>query len=356
MKRRHFLGIVSALGAAAALPAPLIAAPPAVAPSLGAEGRLPKGMVTFSFDDGIISSYQNGLPILKSRGQLATAGIVASRVTSGNEDYMTVDHVRELAKNGWEIASHSLTHTRPIQIPKTYDQEPISGFCVDEKGHDHFHAQYDYDLIAGLYQDDKPMSEVENVQQLIDTPGTYWYDRPIGELHVHPFRGGDPEALNIRAGSYQRELEESKRILIGLGFDVDSYIAPYNYWTDDVEAMSKRYYARACTGRDSDNRPASFDPYAIKRFMVHSKDSAQSLIRIIKDHAVEYGSWVVFCIHGVGDSMGWEPYPSESLDAVSAWVAEQKIPVVTVRQGTAIMLESRKKPAPQAKAVEREGI
>ena len=355
MKRRHFLGMAAALGAAAVLPSPARAAAPGSASPSG-EGRLPKCMVTFSFDDGIISSYRNGLPILKSRGQLATAGIVASRITSGDEDYMTVEQVRELAASGWEIASHSLTHTRPIQIPKTYEQEPITGLSPDENGSDHFHAQYDYDLIAGMYQDDKPMGEVENIQKLIDTPGTYWLDRPLGELHVHPFHGGDPEKLNIRAGSYQRELEESKRILTGLGFAVDSYIAPYNYWTDDVEAMSKRYYARACTGRDSDNRPGSFDPYAIKRFMVHTKDSPQSLIRIIRDHAQEYGSWVVFCMHGVGDTVGWEPYPPESLNAVSAWVAEQKIPVVTVRQGASIMLEPGKKPASQAKAMVREGL
>lgn len=343
MNRRRFLGVLSAFGAACALPAPVWAA----------ETRLPKGMVSFVFDDGIVSDYQNALPVLKRRGQVATAGIVASRVISGNNDYMNVDQVRELEKSGWEIASHSLTHTRPIQIPKTYEQEVITGWQHDKTDPLHYQTQYDYDLIAGLYQDGKPLKEVENLGQLKASTGAYWYDRPIAELHVRPFRDGDPAELGIRAGSYQRELEESKRILTGLGFNVDTFIAPYNYWTDDVEAMSKLYYARACTGRDSDNRPGSCDPYAIKRFMTHSKDSPQALIRIIKDHALEHGGWVVFCFHGVGDSIGWEPYPAESLDAVAGWIAEQKIPLVTVREGAKVMAGLRKGVPPQCKAPQK---
>ena len=334
MDRRSFLGKICAYGAAAALPSLL--------PTMArAAGNLQKGMVSFTFDDGIVSAYQNAFPVLKSRGQAATAAIVAGRIGSDDDDYMNVGQARELARNGWEIASHGLTHTRPTQIPITSEQEPVAGFAADARFPGQYHAQYDYDLIAGLYQDEKPLTEVETQEQLSASPGSYWYDRPIAELHVHPFRGGDPAKLGIRAGSYQREMADSKRILAGMGFAVDTFVAPYNYWTDDVQALCKRYYARACTGQDSDNRPVSFNPFGIKRFMAHTKDSPQSLIRIIKDHAVARNSWVLFCMHGVGASMGWEPYPRENLDQVSAWLASEHIPVVTVRQGTRIMLGAR---------------
>ena len=346
MNRRRFLSMLPAFAAAATLPYPLWAA----------EKPLPRGMVTFTFDDGLLSNYNYALPIFKSRSQVATAGIVASRVASGNNDYMNVEQVRELERGGWEIASHSLTHTRPVQIPKTYEQEPVGGWHVDDKDPLHFQTQYEYERIAGLYQDGKPLQEVESLAELSATVGSYWLDRCIAELHVRPFRGGDPSELGIRAGSYQREMEESKRVLTELGFNVDTYIAPHNYWTDDVEAISRRYYSRACTGRDSDNRPASFNPFAVKRFMAHAKDTPQSYMRIIKDHCLEHGGWVVFCFHGVGDKTGWEPYPAEGLDAILAWVAEQNIPVVTIRAGSQIMADLKKQDtAPHSKSLVRKG-
>jgi len=158
---------------------------------------------------------------------------------------------------------------------------------------------------------------------------------------VRPPRAGDPSQLNIAAGSYQREMEQSKAMLLELGFDVDTYIAPHNYWTDDVEILSRKSYARACTGRDSDNRPATFNAHAIRRFMVHEKDSVQALARIIKGHSLEYGGWVVFCFHGVGDNLGWEPYPTDKFDQLCAWVAQEGVPMVTVREGAKAMQAAR---------------
>ncbi len=329
MHRRRFLQTLAGLGAVSLLPGSIARA----------ASPLPKGMVTFTFDDGIVTTFSRALPILNRRGQVATAGLVASRLLSGNNDYMDVEQARGLEKAGWEIASHSLTHTRPIHIPKTYAQERIEGWHVDLSNPDHFQAQYGYDLIAGLYEGDMPLREADNAQHVTQLKGSYWFDRCIGELHVHPYKTVPADKLDIRSGSYQRELEQSKRMLADMGFGVDTYIAPYNYWTDDVEELSTRYYARACTGRDSDNRPATFDRFAIKRFMVHERDSAQSLIRIIQDHSLAYGGWVMFCFHGVGDPIGWEPYAAEKLDAVAAWIAQERIPLVTVRQGTKIMLD-----------------
>src|SRR5512135_523416 len=146
MNRRRFLGVLSALGAVWAFPAQLYAGEP----------RLPKGMVTFVFDDGIVTNYTYSLPILKKRGQVATAGLVVNRLLSGNSDYMNVDQARELARNGWEIASHSMTHSRPVQIPKTLEQEIITGWRSDEQDTDHYQALYDYDRVASLFQDGKP--------------------------------------------------------------------------------------------------------------------------------------------------------------------------------------------------------
>jgi len=339
MQRRGFLGLLAGLGACAACPTM------AAADQTQTKGGPKGGMVTFSFDDGLTTQHKYALPVLKSRGLTATAGIIASRMLSGNEDYMSVDQVRDMEKAGWEIASHSLTHTRPINIPKYYSQEPVTGWTSDPSEPQLIQTQYDYDIIAGLYQDDKPLVEMESEAALINKPGTYYYDRSIAELHVHPFRAGNPEDLNIRAGSYQRELEVSRQILTDLGFKISTYVAPYNYWPDDMKETSKYYYSQAATGKDADNRPDSFDRYAIKRFMVHEKDSAASLIRIIRENAQGFGGWVIFCMHGVEENVGWEPYSAEKLGAVANWVLQENIPVVTIAQGTQSMSQMTPKPS-----------
>lgn len=307
--------------------------------SLRAADPLKRGMVTFTFDDGLSSVHQNALPIFKKRKFKATAAIIASRVQmADNDDYLTVAQLRDLERCGWEIASHSLTHTRPVSIPRYYNQEPITEWVVDDKGCETFQTQYDYDLIAGIYQDDEPLEEVESLAELHKKKGTYFYDRPIAELHVNPRRMAAPGQLNIRAGSYQREMEASKRKLDDLGFAVRTFVAPYNYWPDDMKETSKSYYAQAVTGKDSDNRAETFDPYAIKRFMMHEKDSVAQVTRLIRENALEFGGWVVFCFHGVGASVaGWEPYPTEKLDAVTQFVEDEGIPVVTIEEGAKLM-------------------
>lgn len=307
--------------------------------SLWAADPLSKGMVTFTFDDGLASVHQNALPIFKKRKFKATAAIIASRVqTADNDDYLSVPQLRDMARAGWEIASHSLTHTRPISIPRFYNQEPIQGWTPDDGTGETFQTQYDYDLIAGIYQDDDPLIEVENLVELHKKKGAYFYDRPIAELHVNPKRQAAPENLNIRAGSYQREMDVSKQKLEALGFSIKTYVAPYNYWPNDMKETSRSYYEQAVTGRDADNRPESFDPYAIRRFMMHHDDSVTQLTRLIRENALDSGGWVVFCFHGVGTSVaGWEPYPTEKLDAVTKYVETEGILVVTIEEGAKIM-------------------
>lgn len=332
MNRRRFLNFMTGLGACACLPG---------LDALAAQPRNPgKGMVTLTFDDGLAGVYKYAYPILKNRNQPATAAIIVSRLYVGNDDYMTVEQLKEMENGGWEIASHSLTHTRPIHIPKYYTQELITGWSADSRNPSLYQTQYEYDLIAGIYQDNIPLTEVEKECLMADTPGTYYFDRAIAELHVRPFRGGEPGDLDIRAGSYQRELDQSQRVLTDLGFQVSTFIAPYNYWPDDMKETSKYYYHQAVTGRDNDNRPATFDPYAIRRFMAHEKDPVSHFTRIIKENTEGYGGWVIFCFHGVGDSTGWEPYAAEKLDALSAWLAQENIPVVTVDQGARIMRQT----------------
>jgi peptidoglycan/xylan/chitin deacetylase (PgdA/CDA1 family) len=327
MRRRTFLGTLVGAGVLTLAPA---------LPVLAAQEPA-KGMVTLTFDDGLVSVHKYAFPILKRRKQVAVAGIVANRVISGDDDYMNRQQVRDLQDAGWEIASHSLSHVRPISIPGLYSQERIQGWVADPQHPDTYQAEYLFDIITGMYQDGKALVEVGKLGDIYHHPGTYYFDRPIAELRVHPFLAGPAKDLDIRVGSYQRELEQSKRMLGEDGFKVSSYVAPYNYWTAETKETSKKYYSQAATGGDMDNRPGSFDPYSIQRFIVHSDNSASTIIRLT-ENSINQGAWAVLAMHGVEDKVGWEPWAAANLEALCAWIADKAVPLVTLEQGCKIML------------------
>jgi peptidoglycan/xylan/chitin deacetylase (PgdA/CDA1 family) len=71
------------------------------------------------FDDGLLSVYENAFPIMKKYGLIGIVAVIPSKVGSfqkiENKNFlcMNIQQLKELIKNGWEIASHSFTHHQP---------------------------------------------------------------------------------------------------------------------------------------------------------------------------------------------------------------------------------------------------
>jgi peptidoglycan/xylan/chitin deacetylase (PgdA/CDA1 family) len=72
-------------------------------------GELPERPVVITFDDGNQDVYQNAFPIMREMGFVGTNYIVANRLQS--QYFMNVEQLQELADAGWEIGSHSMTHS-----------------------------------------------------------------------------------------------------------------------------------------------------------------------------------------------------------------------------------------------------
>jgi peptidoglycan/xylan/chitin deacetylase (PgdA/CDA1 family) len=80
----------------------------------------PSGRVSFTFDDGLSSTYTNAAPILAKYGLSATDYVItgcigmttAPNTCHANTDttYMSWDQVASLQNSGWEIGSHTETH------------------------------------------------------------------------------------------------------------------------------------------------------------------------------------------------------------------------------------------------------
>jgi len=82
-------------------------------------GLLPQRPVILTFDDGRQSVYTTAWPIMQKYGFTGTIYLVNNYV--GATNYMNVEEIRELYVAGWEVGSHSITHT-DLTI-ETADQE-----------------------------------------------------------------------------------------------------------------------------------------------------------------------------------------------------------------------------------------
>lgn len=92
-----------------------------------------------TFDDGFLSVYEHAYPMLKERGITATIYIVVDTLGGINdwdrragdveERMMSAQQMKELAENGFEIGSHTLTHPRLAQL----DDEQLMREITDSK-------------------------------------------------------------------------------------------------------------------------------------------------------------------------------------------------------------------------------
>ena len=92
-----------------------------------------------TFDDGYLSVYEHACPILKERDMTATVYVVVDTLGGINvwdkkagdreEKMMSPKQARELAENGFEIGSHTLTHPRLANL----DDDQLTREIVDSK-------------------------------------------------------------------------------------------------------------------------------------------------------------------------------------------------------------------------------
>jgi peptidoglycan/xylan/chitin deacetylase (PgdA/CDA1 family) len=80
------------------------------------------GKVSFTFDDGFLSTFTNALPILSARGipgtEYVTTGFIDSGMTGDGFAAMSWDQLSSLQNQyGWEIGSHTVTHPQLNTLP-----------------------------------------------------------------------------------------------------------------------------------------------------------------------------------------------------------------------------------------------
>lgn len=74
---------------------------------------LPVKPVVITFDDGDRDVYENAYPILQRLGFTATIYLIGNALNADTN--LTIEMVRELVANGWEVGSHSMSHADLLQ-------------------------------------------------------------------------------------------------------------------------------------------------------------------------------------------------------------------------------------------------
>lgn len=76
-------------------------------------GTLPEKPIVLTFDDGYQDNYTNAFKILKENGQKGVFFLISSTEGGG---YLTQSEIREMAGNGMEIESHTISHPDLSQL------------------------------------------------------------------------------------------------------------------------------------------------------------------------------------------------------------------------------------------------
>lgn len=67
-----------------------------------------KGVILLTFDDGLISVYENAYPIMKKYNVVGNIAVIINKI--GTPGYMNITQLKELQDMGWGIVSHTMNH------------------------------------------------------------------------------------------------------------------------------------------------------------------------------------------------------------------------------------------------------
>jgi peptidoglycan/xylan/chitin deacetylase (PgdA/CDA1 family) len=88
---------------------------------------LPPNPIVLTFDDGYVDNYENAFPILKEYQIPATFFVITDFVDNAKPGYMTWNQLEEMAIEGMEIGSHTMSHPDLEGKSRTIQASEIAG-------------------------------------------------------------------------------------------------------------------------------------------------------------------------------------------------------------------------------------
>lgn len=284
------------------------------------------GTVVFVYDDGPITDYTQAFPAHRSFDAPATVGIVSEWIGRDNfmgRDWMDVDHLTDLADAGWEIASHTAEHTTVGTYDLVEDAAPTDERVYPTETRHGFWTPKDVVVTDG----DRTVRVTATGRGTDDT-GQYV---ELAESLGMSFAAGET-IIRYPADVMKKALAGSKRNLEALGFDVATFLAPY----DDFDQWSLRfvddYYIGVANGNHGKriNDPDTYDPYRTRRSYFIEFTEPKFVKRDL-DEIAERGALGVFGAHTHKEAVS-----EDRIRSTLKWIEERNIAVVTLRDAVEI--------------------
>lgn len=269
--------LATVAGAVLALTAGLVTP---TAANAAVENPAPSALVSFTFDDGNLSSLTQAAPTLQQHGLTGTNYVTTDCVgmTSvpnscrANPDvpYMTWDQIQELQDAyGWEIGAHTVTHR-----------------C----------------LVSA---------------------------------------GNGCQAGKLTAAEVDAELADSKSALAANGIDATAFAPPYGDYDMSAVAQVAKYYSSMRGFADTGNNAWPRSDYLLRNVPVQEGVTPVDTLKAKVDEAIADNTWVVFTFHEIAVDPSQDPddyeYGTAELDELAAYVqakvAAGEIKNVNVSEG-----------------------
>jgi glycosyltransferase involved in cell wall biosynthesis len=300
-------------------------------------------MITFTFDDGYISTLEAAHPVLREFGMVATVGVICKELLwDRSPGFLGPAELRTLVDRGWEVASHSLFHRHLPLLPASYADETAS--WQYESAIRAFVTEYTSQEVATVICDGRFLPCRASIEDFQRATEGFLHAAESNRIYARVRTDGDaPPPLLI--GSAEREIAQSRQMIERHGFPVESFIVPYSAWPPHLHQLGNHYYKNVAWVTNRLNiEPAG----NLFRFSVTKDLSADDVIAQVK-HQVECGSWCILCFHQIVREADWQfDWPLSAFQRLVQWVAACGIPVQTLAAGA----ELRRQAGRQQESIE----
>ncbi len=239
------------------------------------------------YDDGHIQDLNKALPMHQKMNAPAVSSVNPD--TLGNKDRLNRKHLHNLELFGWEIASHGMYHAHLGK--NNVMNRPKAGNAIIELENAHLiEKRYRYILYD-------PKTKNKEIIEVEDT--IFFNDK-------HYIQTKDPLLFKYTKEAYviltkksmQKEIDGSKEKLREMGFQVKSFVYPYNGHTEKSEDIVRKHYLFARTGqREGHNFPKAFintppmncreiNAACFEKNLITDNDLDELLHRTVQDHGL----------------------------------------------------------------------